>query len=396
MKKVLIVIHDMEIGGAQKSLLSFLQSFSQMPQSGEYTLYLTAIKPSGAFYKEIPQNVKRHNPSGGLRFLGTPLSLQLLKHFSLRGFIGKMKWIFGKGKAPKELNLQQKLWHCWKKYVPEESEEFDVAIAYMDGAPSYYVMDKVRARKKILWVHNEYQKLGYNPQFDAPYFQACDKIITISQSCRACLVQAFPDLEDRIVLLENISGKKMIEATANAERKTLFDGVSGLRLLSVGRLNTQKGFDIALNTAALLKEKGILFTWVILGEGPLRQELEQLRGALGLEDAVLFPGATDNPYVYMKKCDILVQSSRFEGKSIVLDEAKLLAKPIVSTNYNTVGDSLTHGQTGYITEMDADSLCEGICTVASDSALRCRLENNLRQQEDCAPLLTDRYIEIML
>ena len=91
-----------------------------------------------------------------------------------------------------------------------------------------------------------------------------------------------------------------------------------------------------------------------------------------------------------------MQSSRFEGKSIVLDEAKLLAKPIVSTNYNTVGDSLTHGQTGYITEMDADSLCEGICTVASDSALRCRLENNLRQQEDCAPLLTDRYIEIML
>lgn len=396
MKKVLIVIHDMQIGGAQKSLLSFLQSFSQMPQSGEYALYLTAIKPCGAFYKEIPQNVTLRKPSGGLRFMGTPLSLQLLKHFSLRGFIGKMKWIFGKGKAPKELNLQQKLWHCWKKYVPEEQEEFDVAVAYMDGAPSYYVMDKVRARKKVLWVHNEYQKLGYDPQFDTPYFQACDKLITISQSCKACLVQAFPDLEDRIVLLENISGKQMIEAAANGERKTLFDGVSGLRLLSVGRLNSQKGFDIALNTAALLKEKGIGFTWVILGEGPLRQELEQQRRALGLEDEVLFPGATDNPYVYMKKCDILVQSSRFEGKSVVLDEAKLLAKPIVSTNYNTVGDSLIHGETGYITGMDGESLCAGICTLASDSALCRRLESNLRQMEDCSSQLTQRYIEIML
>lgn len=396
MKKVLIVIHDMQIGGAQKSLLSFLQSFSQMPRSGEYALYLTAIKPCGTFYKEIPQNVTLRKPSGGLRFMGTPLSLQLLKHFSLRGFIGKMKWIFGKGKAPKELNLQQKLWHCWKKYVPEEQEEFDVAVAYMDGAPSYYVMDKVRARKKVLWVHNEYQKLGYDPQFDTPYFQACDKLITISQSCKACLVQAFPDLEDRIVLLENISGKQMIEAAANGERKTLFDGVSGLRLLSVGRLNSQKGFDIALSTAALLKEKGIGFTWVILGEGPLRQELEQQRRALGLENEVLFPGATDNPYVYMKKCDILVQSSRFEGKSVVLDEAKLLAKPIVSTNYNTVGDSLTHGETGYITGMDAESLCEGICTLASDSALCRRLESNLRQMEDCSSQLTQRYIEIML
>ena len=396
MKKVLIVIHDMEIGGAQKSLLSFLQSFSQMPQSGEYTLYLTAIKPAGAFYKEIPQNVKRHTPSGGLRWMGTPLSLQLLKHFSFKGFAGKMKWIFGKGKAPKELNLQQKLWHCWKKYVPAEQEEFDVAIAYMDGAPSYYVMDKVRARKKILWVHSEYQKLGYDPQFDAPYFQACDKIVTISQRCRTCLVQEFPNLEDRIVVLENISGKKMIEAAANAERKTLFDGVSGLHLLSVGRLDPAKGFDVALDTAALLKKRGIEFTWVILGEGPVRQKLEQQRSALGLEEVVLLPGATDNPYIYMKKCDILVQSSLFEGKSIVLDEAKLLAKPIVSTNYNTVGDSLIHGETGYITGMDADSLCEGICTLASDSALCRHMISNLRQPEDSSSRLTERYIEIML
>ena len=280
--------------------------------------------------------------------------------------------------------------------MPAEQEEFEVAIAYMDGAPSYYVTDKVRARKKILWVHSEYQKLGYDPQFDAPYFQACDKIVTISQRCRTCLVQEFPNLEDRIVVLENISGKKMIEAAANAERKTLFDGVSGLRLLSVGRLDPAKGFDVALDTAALLKKRGIEFTWVILGEGPLRQKLEQQRSALGLEDVVLLPGATDNPYIYMKKCDILVQSSRFEGKSIVLDEAKLLAKPVVSTNYNTVGDSLIHGETGYITEMDADSLCEGIFTVASDSALRHRLEDHLRKTEDCAPQLTERYIEIML
>ena len=266
----------------------------------------------------------------------------------------------------------------------------------MDGAPSYYVMDKVRARKKILWVHSEYQKLGYDPQFDAPYFQACDKIVTISQRCRTCLVQEFPNLEDRIVVLENISGKKMIEAAANAERKTLFDGVSGLHLLSVGRLDPAKGFDVALDTAALLKKRGIEFTWVILGEGPVRQKLEQQRSALGLEEVVLLPGATDNPYIYMKKCDILVQSSLFEGKSIVLDEAKLLAKPIVSTNYNTVGDSLIHGETGYITGMDADSLCEGICTLASDSALCRHMISNLRQPEDSSSRLTERYIEIML
>ena len=160
MKSVLIVIHDMETGGAQKSLLNFLHTLSKTEKKSEYKFYLMIAKPGGTFYKLIPDFVHILPPSKELQWLGTKISKALfVQRFSLAGFLGKISWILRNafGCFQSKLNLQQRLWENWNKFVPSNPDYYDIAISYMDGFTNYYVMDKVKAGKKVLWVHNEYQ-----------------------------------------------------------------------------------------------------------------------------------------------------------------------------------------------------------------------------------------------
>ena len=103
-------------------------------------------------------------PGNVLRWMGSALKPDLiLKHPSLRGMIGELGWIIRKKLRlfPKGLNTEQKLWACWHRLLPEQSGEYDVAVSYLDGVTNYYIMDKVRAAKKVLWYHSDYQKQGY-------------------------------------------------------------------------------------------------------------------------------------------------------------------------------------------------------------------------------------------
>lgn len=107
-------------------------------------------------------------------------------------------------------------------------------------------------------------------------------------------------------------------------------------LLSIGRLSRQKGFDYAIDAAALLKKAGYRFKWYVLGIGGLQEELETRIQEKGVDDCFKLLGNRENPYPYIKNCTIVVQSSRFEGKSVVLDEAKILAKPLLSMDFVSI------------------------------------------------------------
>ncbi len=397
MNKVLIVIGDMGIGGAQKSLLSFLNCLSESDRGEQYQVELMVINPTGAFYDQIPEQVKRIAPPNALRWLGTALSKDLiLKHFSFGCFWGELRWLIQSKLRllPRKLNVQQKLWTCWKKQIPPCQENYDIAVSYIDGCGSYYVIDKVQADKKVLWVHSEYQKQGYDPEFDRRFYEKADAIVTVSQNCKACIAKEFPEFEGKIHILENITCGSEVLKKADAELPTEF-GSEGLRLLTVARLNPQKGVDIAISAAALLKEKKLDFQWIIVGDGPQRQALQEQIRQLGLSGQVLLAGSRENPYVYMKQCHILVQPSRVEGRSIVLDEAKILCKPILATNYTTVTDALENGVTGWITDMTPEALAEGVLQLQNPD-LRAQLEDNLKACCAGNEAELSRYIETML
>lgn len=381
MKKVLIVIHDMRIGGAQKSLLSFLQCLAESPAKRKYDVSLMVIDPSGPFMAQIPETVTLVPPPKSLRWLGSALSIKLIReHFSWKSLMGEGKWLLQKTfkRFPKGLNLQQKLWNCWESYIPALQQTYDVAVSYMDGVPNYYVVDKVQALKKVLWVHSEYQKQKYDQRYDRLFYEAAKEIITISQQCKSCLIKEFPHLEEKIHVLENITSSHAVLEKSQQGDSPEFQGVQGLKLLTVARLNPQKGIDLAAEAASLLKKRNLDFLWLVAGDGPEHEKLQEKINQLGICDCFQLLGSRENPYTYMRTCDVLVQPSRVEGRSIVLDEAKVLCKPIVATNYTTVVDSLEQEKTGLVVDMTPQGIADGIMRLAEDPALRNKLTENLQ------------------
>ena len=399
MKKILILIHDMEIGGAQKSLLSFCQTLAASPAHKEYEVHLMPIKPSGTFYSQIPEYIKIKQPPKELRWLGSRFRFQLLReYFSLPCLVAEALWLIRKkGKFfPKRWNLQQCLWASWRNFIPHLKEQYDIAVSYMDGVPNYYVMEKVSAKKKVLWVHSEYQKQGYNSEFDKGYFEAADGIFTISEKCRSCILADFPRFAHKTHVLENISSYEYIAARSREKVSTEFSDFTGCKLLSVGRLHIQKGFDLAVEAAKILRDSGLQFLWLVAGEGAERQALQEKIDTYELSEQFQLIGARDNPYVYMRACDVLVQPSRVEGKSIVLDEAKMLCKPIVVTNYTTVYDSIEHGKTGWIVEMTAEAIAQGIQTLYQNESLKAQLCTNLQARTKDNTDELEKYLNTML
>lgn len=398
MKKILIVIHNMGIGGAQKSLLSFLQCLAMHPRNKEYDIHVLPLDPSGEFLTQVPKCFTVEKPDNALRWMGTSMSFALLlRHFSLRGMAGEIVWMLRKrlGLLPKGLNVPQRLWYSWKRFIPHCQDQYDTAIAYMDGTSAYYVMDKVHAGKKMLWLHSDYQKQAYQVEFDKPYYEACNGVITVSEACKESMRQAHPAQEAKIQVLENISAPWMIHAKSVEKVADVFCNMEGIRLLTVGRLHEQKGIDIAIEAARCLKQQGVVFHWLIVGEGALRAKLEEMIAAYGLEEQVYLLGSRENPYVYMAQCDILVQPSRVEGKSIVLDEAKILCKPIVVTNYSTVHDAVVHGETGWIVAMNGEAIADGIQTLCKHPEYRQKLVDHLKRLPQGNEALVEQYIEKM-
>lgn len=399
MKKVLFIVHDMKLGGVQKSLLSFFQCFAGSDYAEQYELHLLVLDPRGELLDQIPSSIRIVKTSRLMRWMSSRINKDLLKkHCSVRGLIGEMRWLLTKRlhMFPEQLSLSQRVWYNWHQIIPDHEDEYDAVVSYQDGETSYYAMDKVKAGKKILWLHIDYQEQGYDPAFDKRFYEDCNEIVTVSEKCRSSFLQVFPQFREKIHVLENISSSNNILSMGNAAEILEYDSGLAIKILSVGRLNRQKGFDIAIDAAKLLHEAEVDFLWLVVGEGLEREQLQQQIDTNEVSKYFKLIGVRENPYPYMKACDILVQPSRFEGKSIVLDEAKIFCKPIVATNYSTVKDSLEHGKSGWIVDMNPQALCEGILRVMRDEKLRNDLVCYLKAQPKGNIQELQRYIKVML
>lgn len=379
MKKILIVTYGMGCGGAEKSLISFLD---HMPE-GLWTVDLIVANPNGIYMKQIPAKVNFLNNQYELENFATPRELRRKPICSLRDLLCQVRWqIISRCRyAYKQLSWNEKRWEIWGKYIKAPKTEYDLAISYMNGPTNYYVIDKIRAKRKVLWIHNEFEKLGVNYEYEKRYYEKADKIITISQECVDSFVRIYPEMREKIMVLENISSPAVITKAAKAEIKDEFFNYDGIKLLSIGRLAPQKGYEFAIAAAEELKNRKIKYIWYILGEGDLRKEIQQEIEKKNLENQVKLIGIRENPYPYIQACDIFVQTSRYEGKSIALDEAKILCKPIVVTNYATVSASIINGVNGVIASMEGKSIADGIICLIENPQYKEDLIRNLKNEK---------------
>lgn len=381
-KKILFVINALDGGGAEKSLVSLLHELEKY--KNEYSIDLLIPYEKGLFYEQIPGYVHKASISEPLYYMTHPIK-DLLKNkkVNLMYWIKKLQWII---KQKRLINAssgmrEQALWALWKQSIPVLEDYYDIAVSYLNGCPNYFVMDKVNARKKILWIHNEYQKIGYDSKYDEEYYREADEIVTISDSCAESFIDIFPQFSKKIKVIENISSGKLIHQMADeAMLDDEFKAYGGYKILSIGRLVEQKNFILAIESAKTLRDSapGLNFKWFFIGKGPLEDELRTAVEQYALQDTVYFLGVRANPYPYIRQADIFAQTSLFEGKSIVIDEAKILQKSIVCTNYTTVRDSLEDGVTGLVVEMNAVAISKAIKRLLEDEDLQNKLKQNLQ------------------
>lgn len=366
-KKILFIMGSLTCGGAEKSLISLLETIDY----SRYEVDLYLFRHSGLFLKQIPVQVNLLPEPQAYQYFDMSIKLALIKMIKLRRFGLAARriiagYLFRAEKIP--AIREQRTWKHVSYSLPLLSKQYDVAIGYLEKNPIYFAIDKAKATKKIGVIHTEYDKLGMDPKLDRKYFDRLDHLITVSDECGRVLENRFPDLKSKVRIIHNIVSPEVIHKLAmesiGDDRKSEF------RIVSTGRLIELKGFDMAIEACRRLVDSGYNLKWYVIGEGDERSKLEHSIRDKGLENIFILMGLKENPYPHIKQADIYVQPSRFEGKSIAIDEAKILHKPIVVTNFSTASDQIESGKNGLIVEMNAQALSDGIKQLLDNVQLR--------------------------
>ena len=257
-------------------------------------------------------------------------------------------------------------------------DEHDLIVDYGGQQILYYMVDKLKGKCKVSFFHNDYSKWPYYYKADRKYFPQVDRIFTISQVCVDALIQYFPSCKDKIGIMENISSPTLISSMAK-EPVELPDADNGtITIATLGHVCRRKGTDLSIEAAKLLKSRGIIFKWYLIGKVMESDLVDRIKSE-GLMDTFVFLGIKKNPYPYIAAADLYVHPARYEGKSIALDEAKILCKPIVVTNFSTVHDQFENNVNSLICEMNGEDLADKIKLLIDDVSLRKRLETNLHE-----------------
>lgn len=383
MKKILIVSQAMEIGGAEKSLLGLLETIDK----NKVQVELFLLRHTGELLKYIPENIILLPEKREYSMLGIPLK-ETLKQKAYNIFLGRLK---GHLKADKYVWKNQlkdgaavndEYSHKYTvKCMPMISEdEYDLAISFL--APHYFVSKKVKAKEKIAWIHTDYETVEIDVNSELKMWSEYDHIASISEKVTESFLKTFPSLQNKIMLFENIMPEKYIRNLAESEsviNEIPYD--ENVVLLSIGRFCTAKNFDNVPNICKRILECGIEAKWYLIGYGTDEELIGNKIKELHMEDYVQILGKKENPYPYIKRCDIYIQPSRYEGKCVSVIEAQMFHKPVIITDYATAESQLENGVDGVIVPMDNAECAEKIVEIIRDKEMRKKLIKSTKERD---------------
>ena len=370
-RKILFIISCLGEGGVSKSIVNLLNLIDR----DKYNISLLVCSGSkGLLDPLVPNWIKIiRNKRIALLYAGTAGLWPLLKEGAVKAFFGSL-WRLILASVSKSAAALQLAY-----IMPPVEGEFDVIVDYNGQQQLYYMIDKLNAKKKYTFFHSDYAKWPYYYKSDRKYMPKADGIFTISETCALSLKKFFPNEALKIGIIPNLSSPELISQLASEPADEM--DVDIIKLISVGHISHLKGSDMALKAARLLKDSGISFRWFFIGKdsGDIDYHAEAHR--LGIAENIVFLGLKRNPYAYISKADIFVHTSLFEGRSIALDEAKILAKPVVVTKFTTVHDQFKHRHNATISEMTPEAIACAIKELIENDGLRAHYINTLRAEK---------------
>ncbi len=368
-KKLLIVAHHMTIGGVQKSLISALKALDY--DKYDVTLYLRKKRTDLlSFVDERVNVIVNTDPD---RYYRKPYAILLQLKTHVAKFFGK------KDKAIKLNNtLEEKIRQDAMQYEKQTyftNSHFDIAVAYVQGYVALFVDKCINADKKILFYHTS---TNDTPEIHNAVIPNYTTVAALHEQQKILLEEWYPDSKGKIKIVENYTDKDLI---TEQSKEFSIPRTEETVLCSCGRFAPVKGFDMAVETAKILKDNNIKFIWYFVGDGPERSNLENKIAEYNLKDNIVITGIQKNPYPYMAGCDIYVQPSYEEAMPVTIIEAHRLGKPVITTA--TVGGNklVENNRNGIVCEINPEALAENITKLINDKEKYNDITNNLKSTD---------------
>ncbi len=351
MKRLLFVYPNLSIGGSTTSLLALLGEL-------DYSKYQVDV----AFLTPVSEERKSLLPPQ-IRVLEPRQKKELT---SVCARMEKMLWgAFGGGV------FRLLYWYC-RKYrrlssmyrismvnqllaqinaemsLPLETE-YDVAVAFLELWATAFLVRKVRAKRKMAFLHIDYTGSHFAIELDRALYDCVDGIACVSPECEETFLSVYPQGRGRTTTVENLMDVRGIRKKAEALPEKWFSAYDGFKIVTVGRAQRYtKGIDRIIGAACELKAAGVDFFWCFVGDGDDLAECRAAAEQLGVSDRLRFLGARENPYPYIAGADLFVLPSRHEGKPMVVTEAQILGVPVLVTEYASARAQVADGVDGMV------------------------------------------------
>lgn len=374
-KNIFITTYFMEIGGVERSLIGLLHNIDY----SKYQVDLFVWQHSGFFMNYIPKEVNLLKENHKYAAFAKPLRSVLFSKDILIGLarvyallLNRKKHIFNNA------SVFSYVVKSMSPFLPKiTSKQYDLAISFIEPHP--WLCNQINAKRKVAWIHTDYTSVGVDTEYELPIWSRYDNIIAISDSAKDSFLKVFPTLSDKVLVIENIISLEMLESQSLREIE-LIKGKE-ICLCSVGRFSYPKNFENIPNITKRILNAGYRIKWYIIGYGTDESLIREKIKEESVEENVIILGKKDNPYPYIKFCDIYVQPSRYEGKSVAVREAQILKKPVIITNYPTAASQVMHRIDGYIVPMDNAGCANGIIDFIKNKPLQESIISYLKQHD---------------
>ena len=354
MKKQILVVFTaaMELGGIERSLLGLLDAIDYT----QYEVDLFLYAHHGPLMPLINKNVNILPEVKELAYLRESIG-EKLKHRCYYSAVLRLRDAIKNKIVP--INHDITWAEIMRKCAPKIERHYDIALGFF--RPFDYIVEKVDADIKIGWIHTDYTNAGEALELLAKDYARMDYIAAVSDQCAESFLSLFPQFIDKMITVENILSKEFILSEADKENvsdEMTTDG--SIKILSIGRFCDAKNFDNVPDICRRILKAGLDIKWYLIGYGGDEPLIRRRITEASMEDRVIILGKKENPYPYIKACDLYVQPSRYEGKAVTVREAQMLCKPVVITRYATSASQLEDGVDGVIVPMENAGGAEGI------------------------------------
>ncbi len=369
MARILVSGVRMDMGGTEIAQIAFIKKLL----SEGHTVTLLLSQKRGPLLDRIPPEV---------RILEIPMKKSIFYDRMMGRIIDGRPYAF----AVKCICKIIKICLGKKRFMPFLISKtrwlpgvYDLAVEFHGYGkfPTAYTAVRVRAKKKALLFHDaSIHWLWYVEQ----YLDAYDRLFCVSDASLARLASMFPEKRGKMEVLHNFIDVDEIHRRG-MEDIDISDFRGDFKILTIGRLEYVKGIDVAIQAAKILKDRGVSFRWYVIGNGKERRKLLMKIRSFGVEDVFTLLGFRQNPYPYLKACELFALTSRAEGYPVTLIEARTFGVPILATDMPSIREQIDDDVNGMLTPLDPEAIADRICAFIADpeygAAMRERLSHEV-------------------